>query len=140
MSLSKQPEAYRDCYEILVAAASLPGGCRTFCGPHYSTAEYLRARIHQARALLREQSRRAYPPEHPAHGTSEYDQFKITVKLDDDNDHWLYVEPHGNWDAVSRIEPIPEDERIIPIEAPKFFPQPIKQISAPTEPPQDDLE
>lgn len=138
MSLSRQPEAYRDCYEILAAAISLPGGCRTFCGPEFSTAEYLRARIHQARSLLRDQSRRAYPPTHPAYGSSEYDQFKITIKLDDDGDHWLYVEPHGNWDAVSKIEPIPEAERVIPVEALRHRIEAVPQLMPPAPATTDD--
>lgn len=109
MSLPIQPAAYNDCYAIWEAAASTRGGGRTPAGT-YAQALYLRQRMHQARSLLRDQSRRAYPKDHPLWNTSTYDEYKIVLKVDDENDYWLYVEHHGNWNAVAGFEPIPEDE------------------------------
>lgn len=111
MSLPTTPAAYNDCYEIWDAAIRLGHGCRTLVGPEANKAEYLRARMHQARQLQRNLNKRAYPPDHPSWGTSEYDSYKTTIKIDDDGDYWLYVEYHGNWAAVANIEPIPPDER-----------------------------
>jgi hypothetical protein len=123
LALSRQPSAYNDCYEIWAAALTEPGGVRTNIGPNYAQAEYLRARMHQARSLLRDQTKAAYKPGDPAYNTSEFDAYKLTIKIDaDDDTHWLYVEPHGNWSAVRRIEPVPEDERIIPVPAPTHRP------------------
>jgi hypothetical protein len=113
VSLPQQPGVYRDCYEIWSRAQSTPGGCRTFVGTSMAQAEYLRSRMHQARKLLRNQSKRAYPREHPAWDTSEYDSYKITIKQDTADNFWLYVEPHGNWAAVANIEPIPAEEQLI---------------------------
>jgi hypothetical protein len=117
LPLPIQPGAYTDCYEIWAQAEALGTGCRTLVGPNLATAEYLRMRMHQARKLLRDQSRRAYPKEHPLHNTSEYDRYKLTIKSDEDDNYYLYVEPHGDWGAVRNIEPIPPDE-ILPGPAP----------------------
>lgn len=118
MALSRQRAAYKDCYEIFDAAARDPSGCRTCCGPRYSDAEYLRARMHRARTLLRALSRDTYEPGDPLYNTSDFDMYKLTIKPDTADEFWLYVEPQGNWKAVAAIEPIPEDERIVPMEAP----------------------
>lgn len=110
MSLPTQLGAYADCYELWSTADHLKVGCRTFIGPEYSKAEYLRMRMHQARKLLREQSKRAYPREHKLWNSSDYDIYKLTIKSDSDGNHWLYIELHGDWAAASNIEPIPPEE------------------------------
>lgn len=139
MSLPVQIAAYTDCYEIWSTAAQLRVGCRTFVGPDYAKAEYLRMRMHQARSLLRDQSKRAYPREHPLWGQSDYDAYKITLKPDEDTNYWLYVELHGNWAAAANIEPIPPDELGVlpPAMSPEILPH--RQLEAPNGQ-QDDLE
>lgn len=110
MPLPNTPGAYSDCFEIWERAIQLRVGCRTLVGPSLPDVHYLRMRMHQARAIRRAESRRAYPKDHPLYDTSEYDKYKLTIKDDDDGDFWLYVEPHGNWSAVAHTEPIPADE------------------------------
>ena len=110
MSLPTTPAAYNDCYEIWTAATTLRGGCRSLVGPDFAKAVYLRMRMHQARQILRNINRRAYPTENPLWNTSEFDAFKVSIKEDSDGNHWLYVEPHGNWAAVDSIEAIPDEE------------------------------
>lgn len=148
MSLPTQLGAYADCYELWSAADSLKVGCRTFVGPDYRHAEYLRMRMHQARKLLRDQSKRAYPREHKLWNSSDYDIYKLTIKDDSDGNYWLYIELHGNWAAASNIEPIPAEELgAIPAEyesfrTPAALPNtpPHLQIEAIPNARQDDLE
>jgi hypothetical protein len=146
MPLPIQTAAYTDCYEIWAAAARLRIGCRSYVGPIYAQAEYLRMRLHQARKLLRDQSKRAYPREHPLWGQSEYDAYKVLIKPDDDDHYWIYIESHGNWGAVASIEAIPDEEIPILPPQPAHFPRaiPTQALEAAHEPAynpeQDDLE
>lgn len=115
MSLSRSPAAYRDCDELFRLAADTPGGARAPIGPARSDAHQFQIRMNNYRTLLRDQTTRAYPPEHHLHGTSEFDHLAVTIKLDTEDTWWIYVRPHGSWAAVRAAEPIPDDEHELPL-------------------------
>lgn len=109
MSLTTAPAAYADCYRLYELAVATPGGIRTPF-PTREAASYFQMRMSQARVLLRNQSKRAFAPGHPAYDKSEFDAYKVQVLPDVDGEFWVYIRPHGDWAAVANAEPIPEDE------------------------------
>lgn len=112
MSLTNQSAAYRDCYELYNRAVATPGGIRTPIGTR-TEALYFQMRMNQARVILRDQSRAAYPFGHHLHNTSEYDSYKVQVLEDSAHEWWVYVRFHGNWSAVLDAEPIPIEEQAV---------------------------
>ena len=128
MSLTLQPAAYLDCYRLYEQAVTHTGMRVPF--PTEADAKYFQLRMNQARVIQRAESRRIYPPEHVLHGKSEFDEFKVQVKQDVNDEWWVYVSPHGAWEALAQAEPIPNDE--IAVLAPTHRPQ--QQLTYRTDP------
>ena len=112
MSLTSQPGAYTDCYTLYERAIESNGMRVPF--PDESSARYFQMRMNQARVIRRNESRRIYPPDNHLYNTSEFDTLKVQVLPDTEGEWWVYVRPHGEWDALSQAEPIPEQELLPP--------------------------
>lgn len=133
MSLTNAPAAYRDCYQLYELAATTPGGTRTILGTR-SDAVYFQMRMNQARVIQREQSKLAYPLGHSLHNSSEYDSYKVQILEDENSEWWVYVRPHGNWNALANAEPIPAEEReTLPPAEDQAFPQITHQPKEPAD-------
>lgn len=108
MTLPLTPAAYEDCYKLFALAITYPTGVRTPF-PSESAARHFQNRMHTARKLQRDQSRRVYPPDNPLYDTSEFDSLQVQLRFADD-EWWIYVRPHGV--KLSHVEIIDEEETI----------------------------
>ena len=104
MSLTEQPAAYADCYALYELAADTPGGVRKPFATE-PKAKIYQLRMHKARAIMRTQSRRAYPGNHQLYDTSPYDHLTASIKHDGE-EYWLYVKP--TIVDLREVEPIEE--------------------------------
>jgi len=103
--------AYKDCYEALNAALEHPKGVKIPCETR-EAAERLRARMHYARKLDRDDNAAIYPEtDHPLHGRSQYDILVVRVSMNG-NRIWLRLEPNQSFADV--IEPIDDDYQPLP--------------------------
>jgi hypothetical protein len=98
--------SYQVEYDILDKALGQELGARIRM-PSLEAATHLRARVHQARKIDREENRDAYDEGHPMHGQSIYD--KIVCRLKQVKGHaYLYLEQRNAQNF--EVEPIsPED-------------------------------
>ena len=108
MSLPTQLGAYGDCLKYFSRAASNRLGTRVHCHNH-TAAQYLRMRLHQARVLLRRESRRIFPPDHPAYDKSEFDFLvcRLLIAAESDGTWWVYIERHGQ--TIIAIEDLSDE-------------------------------
>ncbi len=118
MSLTSQPAAYLDCYKLFADAADSPAGVRTPF-PTEDRAKHFQLRMHQARKIQRDQSRRIYPATSPLHDTSEYDSLQVQIRpdgpiTDPATEWWVYVRPTGErLDYIEPLDPAEEMPAII---------------------------
>ena len=111
MSLTDQPAAYIDCYELYRRAADTPGGVRMPIGPRKQAATFYQLRMNKARQIERDTSRRVYQSHEPGYDRSEFDSLQVQVRGPDaDGFYWVYVRPHGRMDLLREIEPISDTE------------------------------
>jgi hypothetical protein len=111
MSLTDQPAAYRDCYELYRRAIDTPGGVRMPVDRRRQAATMFQLRMNKARQIEREFSRRAYQPGDPLYDRSEFDGLQVQVKgPDPEGYYWVYVRPHGRMYLLEFVEPISETE------------------------------
>lgn len=115
MSLSRQPAAYRDCDELFRLAITHATGARVPIGPRRAAAHQFQLRMNNYRTILREQTARIYPSDHPLYATSEFDHLSVTIAEDTKGEWWVYVKPSGDWGAIRAAEPIPASELPIPV-------------------------
>jgi hypothetical protein len=93
MSLPRRIAAYDDCFDIYEKAAASTTGVRVAFSS-YADARYFVTRMHTARSLQREESRRVYQPEDKRYDKSENDKYLIKYPVADDNgEWWVYVKP-----------------------------------------------
>lgn len=71
----------------------------------HAEANFLRMRMHQARALHRKENERVYPPDNRMHGCSPYDVLTIRIK-NIDGAIYIYIEQQALY--VARGEPLSE--------------------------------
>lgn len=110
MSLSTSRHAYLDCLALLDKAMAEPRGIRAEV-PTLAAATHLRMRIHQARAIDRNDNAKTYDPDHPLHGRSPYDI--LVVRIEETPDRvWLYLDRQQV--LIGAIESIPADYQIEP--------------------------
>lgn len=126
MTLSESELAYRDCFEVLDNAMEHKLGIRKEF-PSTESAKYFQMRCNQARKLNRRKTSRIYSdPNDPRHGTSIYDELRITVEWDEDK-VYLYlrklIEPAGKVESLDDLE---EPMAALP------SPRPQLQLPAPT--------
>lgn len=82
--------AYQDCYDLLDRALENPRGIRVLMDGNINPS-YMRARLHNARQVDRDDNAKTYPPEHVLFGRSTYDQLVIRIR-EADGKTWLYIE------------------------------------------------
>jgi len=88
MPLPSDPAYYADCFDLFAKALSAPHGVQKVC-LSWDEAYQFRQRLHKARALSRELSRRAFGPEHPLHNTSEYYGLVARIVFEEKRGVWL---------------------------------------------------
>lgn len=121
MSLIYSRSAYGDCYEVFDKAMEDQEGVRVKM-PDYNAAVFFRMRMHQARKINRDDSKRIYDAQSPMFNASTYD--KLVVRIKSDGDNWFVYVEHGGIDLgliepLSGVEALPEPEPRGQIEAPK---------------------
>jgi hypothetical protein len=88
MPLPSDPAYYADCFDLFAKALLAPHGVQKVC-TSWDEAYQFRQRLHKARALSRELSRRAFGPDHPLHNTSEYYGVVARIVFDEKRGVWL---------------------------------------------------
>ena len=92
MSLSNRLEAFEDCLEYFERALADAAGLRV-CFAEYQQAKLFQLRMHQARALQREQHKRLYEANDPRWGASLYDKLTVRAPVEDTGgEWWVYIE------------------------------------------------
>lgn len=107
MTLPNHLGAYGFEIEHFDRAVDDPTGIRVHFGKNSAEAKKFQLRLHQARALDRQQSRRMYPSQDIRAGSSIYDPLIVRVREDVAGDWWVYIE-RQKFDA-SRIESLSEE-------------------------------
>lgn len=87
MSITNSRTAYEACYDVLDQALASASGTRVQL-PSSNDAVNYRVRLHYARKLDRDDSKKRHPPDHPDHGKSDYDRLIVTI-----DDTWVYIRP-----------------------------------------------
>jgi hypothetical protein len=88
MPLPSDPAYYADCFDLFAKALLAPHGVQKVC-TSWDEAYQFRQRLHKARALSRELSKRAFGPDHPLHNTSEYYGVVARIVFDEKRGVWL---------------------------------------------------
>lgn len=122
MSLSDAKWAYKDCYDLMDKALKAERGIRVHLAD-YNSANYFRMRVHKARAVDRMEMRKAYLPEDPKYGCSEYDTLVCLLRVED-GEHYAYIQKGGI--EILGIEEITEENKPKRLEH-----QPMKLIEGP---------
>ena len=94
MTLPTHRVSYQVEYGILDQALSGEIGARVKL-PSYDAASHLRARIHQARKIDRDENKEAYDEGHHMHGQSIYDKLVCKIKSLE-GAVYLYLEQRGS--------------------------------------------
>src|SRR5882762_5370544 len=94
MTLPNHLGAYGFEIEHFDRAIDEPLGIRVHFGKDSAGAKKFQLRMHQARSLDRQQSRRMYPVQDIRSGASIYDPLIIRVREDVEGDWWVYVDKH----------------------------------------------
>lgn len=114
MSLPTSRFAYLDCIEYFDRASEDPQGIRIRQLSH-DAAVHLRSRLHQARKLLREDSRTIYELGDPKHGVSAYDTIVCRIR-NHEGVFYLYLEQII---TSTEIEPLSELDDFIALAPPE---------------------
>jgi hypothetical protein len=94
LSLPQRIAAYDDCFSVFEHAKT--SGARVKFGD-YAEAKLFTLRLHQARALQREEHKRIYPKDSPQWGYSEYDHLMVRhPQEDEEGKWWVYIELSGS--------------------------------------------
>lgn len=106
MSLSNRIAAYDDCIDIFETA--LASGARV-CFETEGAARHFMMRLHQARALQRQESSRIYEPTDLRWGKSSFDKLAVRHPVQDDEGFWwVYIEyANAKIVAVERLDAPP---------------------------------
>ena len=119
MALPDNISAYDDCFDLFDRACADPKGARALIGS-FEQAKRYQMRMNTARALQRKESKRIYKPDELAYGKSEYDYLKVTTRFDNEEQWWVYVEPHREdvllVQGLSELDGYVEYEEVLQIE------------------------
>ena len=108
MTLPNQIAAYEDCFILYDKALADPLGARALFDTK-SKARVFIMRMHQARQLERDESKKQYPKEDPRWGKSEYDSLRVTLREGDPSDGWwVYVDRHSA--EILAMETLSQDD------------------------------
>ncbi len=114
MSLPTSLSAYQDCQELFDKAVSGAKGAR-FKLNSFEACVQLRTRLHYFRKLDRGSNAEVYPPGHPQHGQSIYDQYVVQIIPDADfrqtGEHWIYISRRTS--AILVSETLDDDDVLI---------------------------
>lgn len=91
MGLSNAINAYVDCKDLFEKALDDATGIRACMGTH-EAAINMRTRLHYFRTLDRGVNAQIYPQGHPKHGLSDYDEYVVQIRKDEDNQFWVYIQ------------------------------------------------
>lgn len=105
MSLPTALRAYDECRALYDRALDDPKGARA-CLDTYDACFAFRTRMHYFRRLDAKANAKAYPEDHPSHGTSIYDTLMVRIVRDEDGKYWLYIEPRAG--GITAIEGLSE--------------------------------
>lgn len=94
MSLPNQIAAYNDCFDYFDRAMSSERGIRIPFNT-FEAAKQFQLRMHNARALDRQESRRIHERNTPQWDKSEYDRLCVRNPQEIDDRWWVYVEPYS---------------------------------------------
>jgi hypothetical protein len=92
MAMPNSLRAYEDCRRLYESAQADPKGARACLGT-YEACVNMRTRMHYFRKLDRKANADTYPTDHPMHGVSVFDEYVVTIIMDEDAKYWLYVQP-----------------------------------------------
>jgi hypothetical protein len=103
LSLPNRIAAYDDCLRLFDEAVSTGARAafKTFGEANITL------RMHQARALLREENQRLYERHDPSWGKTDYDHLVVKKPVRDDaGDWWVYIQPAGsNILTIEKLQP-----------------------------------
>ena len=102
MTLSPSRAAYEDCFELLDQA--LAGDGIRVSAEDSGAAQHLFMRLHYARTLSRDESRKLYEPEHPEFGISAYDGLIVRRPREREGRWWVYIEPRKVTGQVEELK------------------------------------
>lgn len=92
MSISQHIAAYDDCFKVFERA--LRKATRVCLASNGEARNFI-MRMHQARSLQREETKRLYPHDDVRWGKSMYDKLKVRGPfVDDAGEWWVYVQSH----------------------------------------------
>lgn len=91
MSVSKSPGSYADCYAVMDAAITDPLGVRLRMA-NEDAATFFRMRCHMARKIDRDNNTLTFDPGDPLYAISIYDKLVLRIRMDDEDQAWLYLE------------------------------------------------
>lgn len=89
MALPSSPQAYPDCYDFLEKCIDDIVGARKPFRDRGLAMEF-RQRCYYFRTLTQRQNRSIYPPDDKRHGTSDYDEIRMTIETSEDGWFWVY--------------------------------------------------
>src|SRR5437879_3042946 len=92
MTLPNHIGAYTVEIETFESASADLTGIRVYYGKNEGEAKKFQLRLHQARALNRQENARLYPRDDMRHGHSPYDNLVVRVREDVAGDWWVYLE------------------------------------------------
>lgn len=78
MTMPKSIDAYKECDDIFERALNSPKGFFVIFADERSAIQF-RIKMNVYRDKLRKKNRGIYPEDHPQHGTSPYDAYKIAI-------------------------------------------------------------
>lgn len=103
MSLPDQIAAYNDCFDAFDEASANPRGVRVPFETE-AAAKQFQLRMHNARAIDRQEARRIHERNTPQYGKSEYDRLCVRNPREKDGKWWVYIEPYAQ--SIGGIEPL----------------------------------
>lgn len=116
MSLSNNPAAFRDCYDIMDRALEDPAGVR-WAAPSTQAAYHFRMRCNHARSINRTENAATYEKGHHLHNKSAYDHLSFKVRTIG-TASYVYLERQPILDE-GRVESLSEVGLAPALDAPK---------------------
>lgn len=114
MSQPTSPNAYPDCFDFFEKCMDDPlGGRKPF--KNRSEAFAFRTRAHYFRSLVRKQNAQLYSPDDKRHGTSDYDEIRMTLEpAVEEGWWWVYGRKLSRTiddvEGLSATEPVEDEE------------------------------
>ena len=91
MTMSNSRLSYAEEYILMEKAIKEEKGSRAFIGSREAAMTY-RLRLNRARQLDRKLNAKAYAEGMKMHNASIFDELVFTVRIDEDGQHWVYLE------------------------------------------------